>query len=54
MPLHKAGSVNDNDNYRGITLLSSISKVFTGIINDRLFNWVEEFSKVAEEQAGFL
>ena len=37
MPLYKNnGSVNDPDNYRGITLLSCLSKLFTSALNNRI------------------
>ena len=29
IPLHKKGNVNDVENYRGITLLSTVGKVFS-------------------------
>ena len=35
IPLHKKGDKNNPDNYRGISLLSILSKVFTHIINSR-------------------
>ena len=36
IPLHKKGSINSVDNYRGITLLSTLGKLFTRILNNRL------------------
>ena len=39
--------------YRGISLLSIISKCFTSILNKRLYTWLEENSKISESQAGF-
>ncbi len=36
VPIHKKGNVNNPCNYRGIALLSCISKVFMKIINKRL------------------
>ena len=37
MPFYKnRGSVNDPDNYRGITLLSCLSKLFTSAVNYRI------------------
>lgn len=34
MPLHKDGLVNNVENYRGISSLAYVSKLFTSIIND--------------------
>ena len=33
-PIHKKGSWTDQGNYRGISLLSSVSKVFTKLVTD--------------------
>ena len=42
-PLHKNGSVNEVGNYRGISILPVLSKVFTKILNNRLrlVKWAE-------------
>ena len=40
-------------NYRGITLLSIIGKLFTRILNSRLNAWAEEYNIYVEAQAGF-
>lgn len=53
VPLYKKGDPSNPGNYRGISLLSILSKVFTSIINQRLYMWAEEESKLCEEQAGF-
>ena len=53
VPLYKKGEVNEADNYRGVSLLSITSKIFTGILNRRLYNWAEENEKISREQAGF-
>jgi hypothetical protein len=53
IPLHKKGNIENPDNYRGISLLSILSKVFTGIINQRLNKWAEANDILSEAQAGF-
>ena len=40
-------------NYRAITLLSCIGKVFTSIINNRLNKYLEENKILNEMQSGF-
>ena len=53
-PLYKnKGSPDDPDNYRGITLLSCLGKLFTSCLNDRLSNYIEGAGIMGEEQAGF-
>jgi len=42
VPIHKKGSLSEVDNFRGITLLSVLGKLFTNIINKRLCTWAEE------------
>ena len=52
MPLFKnKGSALDPGNYRGITLLSCISKLFTAILNNRITEFIN--SDLGLEQAGF-
>ena len=53
VPLYKKGDREVCDNYRGISLLSVTSKIYTSIINSRLYNWAESNNKINEEQAGF-
>ena len=53
VPLHKKGNRDDPDNYRGISLLSCVSKVFTGVLNARLMKWAEINSVITDAQAGF-
>ena len=35
-PIHKKGNIDDPNNYRGISLLPEISKIFTSVISNRL------------------
>ena len=53
VPLHKKGNVNEPSNYRGIALLSSVSKIFTKMLNNRLVDWADKCNKMSELQAGF-
>ena len=53
VPLFKKGDKNNPGNYRGISLLSVTSKIFTSIINTRLYDWAESEGKISREQAGF-
>ena len=39
--LYKKGDINNVDNYRGISLLNVLSKIFTYIVNRRLTTWAE-------------
>ena len=49
----RKGSPDDPDNYRGITLLSCVAKLFTACINKRLTDYIESTGQLGEEQAGF-
>ena len=51
--LFKGGSRTNPSNYRGFSLLSNLSKKFTGIINKRIVLWSEFKGILSECQAGF-
>ena len=53
MPLHKDGPRANPDNYRGITLLSCLGKVFTALLNKRLKAYIDTQGGLSEAQAGF-
>ena len=53
IPLHKKGNPNEAENYRGITLLSCVGKLFTSMLNIRLNAWAESMSKFDRDQYGF-
>ena len=53
VPLHKKGPKDIVNNYRGITLLPTINKVFSDIIYQRLLIWSETYFPLIEEQSGF-
>ena len=45
--------LNDANNYRRITLISCLEKIFTSVINNRLLKWSNENSIVTDAQFGF-
>jgi hypothetical protein len=53
IPLHKSGSVNITNHFRGITLLPVLGKLFTGILSNRLDSWAERNRIYIEGQNGF-
>ena len=53
VPIHKKGGVNLPENYRGISLTSVFSKIFTGVLNKRPQTWASDNFLISEEQAGF-
>jgi len=53
LPIYKRGDSSVPDNYRGISLTSIFSQVFTSILADRLRHWAETNDLIVEEQAGF-
>lgn len=51
VPIHKKGDIKDCNNYRGISLLSVVSKLYERILESRLRDIIEP--KLEQEQAGF-
>ena len=47
------GDINDVNNYRGITLLSCLGKLFTSVINSRLYKYLTDSGILGNEQVGF-
>ena len=53
-PIYKAlGDDTNPSNYRGITLLSCLGKLFSNLINHRLTLFVDNNNIIGPEQAGF-
>ena len=53
VPLHKHDSRLDPSNYRPITLLSVVGKLFGIVVNDRLSRFSEMSGTMVDEQGGF-
>ena len=53
VPIFKSGDQGEVNNYRGITLISVICKLFTKIMNSRLNRWAENNNVLTEAQFGF-
>ena len=53
IPLFKSGDKSEPNNYRGITLLSTLGKLFSRTLNNRLVKWAESYNVYIEAQAGF-
>ena len=51
--VHKKGPESSIDNYRGISLLCTLSKIFCSILNNRLNKWSEENKLLTDGQLGF-
>lgn len=47
------GSPEDPSNYRGISILSCFSKLFTSLINERLTKYLDCMGNLCENQTGF-
>lgn len=53
IPLFKKGDVNCVSNYRGLSLLDTNYKIFTGLILNRINTWIDVHGILNEYQAGF-
>ena len=53
VPIFKAGEKNLVSNYRPISILGNLSKVFGKVVRERLMNYLEKFSLLSENQYGF-
>ncbi len=52
-PNIKSGSKEEPANYRGISLINVMYKIFSSIITDRINEWAEKNTIIEESQSGF-
>ena len=52
VPVFKKGDPNNARNYRGISLISNLTKLFTSVLNNRLLTWIEENNILTHSQFG--
>ena len=53
IPIHKSGSKNEIANYRPISLLPVMSKIFEKLMHARLTSFLEKHKVIYEKQFGF-
>ena len=53
VPFHKKDDRSKVENYRGSTLLSALGKLFTSILNNRLYDYMVQKGTLKAEQGGF-
>jgi hypothetical protein len=53
VPIYKKGDRFNPSNYRGITLINVIAKIFSLALRNRINKWCEQSKKFADEQFGF-
>lgn len=51
--IHKKGNIYDPANYRGISVTNCIGKVFTKILNTRIYEFLKKQDLISENQIGF-
>ena len=52
-PIHKSGSKSDPCNYRPISILPTISKIFERHVNRHLMSYLNKYCLIHETQSGF-
>ena len=53
VPIHKKGDKQDISNYRPISTISVISKIFECLMSDRVKEYLDKFSLISNSQFGF-
>lgn len=52
-PLYKAGDKHEVSNYRPISLISNIAKIFEKVIKIRICGFIEKYKLISDKQYGF-
>ncbi|CAK1591183.1 unnamed protein product [Parnassius mnemosyne] len=52
-PVHKDGDKSDVNNYRPISVLTSLSKIIEKILNKRLVSYLNKYNIISDSQYGF-
>ena len=47
-PIHKKDSLEDTNNYRGIMLINTLSKIYSHLLNNRLLKWASQLNKISD------
>ena len=47
------GNPDDAQNYRGITLINILGKIYTQVLSNRLSKWSEKHDKLSKYQLAF-
>ena len=53
VPIFKGGDAKETTNYRGISVLSCLGKLFASIINSRISHFITENNLIHKSQIGF-
>lgn len=53
IPIHKGGSPTEANNYRPISILPCISKIFEKLLKNQLQNYLEQSGLISQDQFGF-
>ena len=53
IPVHKGGTKTDIGNYRPISLLNTLSKIYEKLMHARILNFLEQNESLYENQYGF-
>lgn len=52
--IHKAGDMNEIDNWRPLCLGNTIAKLYSGVLADRIAHWAVKNNLISHAQKGFL